>query len=183
MNRIVTLLQVILSCAVLIIAVIILRTLPTLKSTSYEDEKFMEEMYIQDNIGESVLNNGTQISVKNLSLGIPKLICYYSSQSCGACVDFAIKKIEEFFPNSDSDVLFIAANFNDKMKFRNKNTLNIGTEKLGMELDTSMYVCYFVLLNGRVEHLFIPEKNYSGFTDQYLGLVKKKYFSNIQKDE
>lgn len=39
-----------------------------------------------------------------------------------------------------------------------------------------MYVCYFLLINGKVQHLFIPEKKFPNYTDVYLKTMKKRYF-------
>lgn len=150
-------------------------------SNDTADEQFMESLYIQDNILLSISNDGSLTNLEELQFESPKLICYYSSQSCGACVTFATKKIKEFFPDMDTnpDILFIASGFNEKAELKHKKLLNLGMRKMGLELEKSMSVCYFILKDGRVEHLFIPEKNYFEYTDLYLKEIQKKYFRNI----
>ena len=71
---------------ILIVSSVILYKMSLEKSISdWENEHFIEEMYIQDNITASVICSDNSIGVKELKLSEPRLICYYSSQSCDAC--------------------------------------------------------------------------------------------------
>lgn len=181
----------VLSFQLLLLIVIVLVSLATRYSVSslreliskdLADKRFMESMYIQDNILSSIKSNGQMTDLNELLFESPKLICYYSSQTCEGCVSFATQKIKEFFPDTDADpnILFVAANFDEKIKLQHKNLLKLGKHKTGTYLDISMHVCYFILQNGKIEHLFIPERNYSEYTDLYLKEIRKKYFENIQ---
>lgn len=114
------------------------------------DTQFMmERMYVEDNIRESVLNNNLSINLEAIS-DKPILVCCYSSQSCGGCVDFAIDKVKGKFVDFETNgqVLFLASGFNDKKNFKEKNTINAGRKKVGLEIDNSMYVCYFINRRG-----------------------------------
>lgn len=57
--------------------------------SDWENEHFIEEMYIQDNITASILCSNNLIDIEGLKLSEPRLVCYYSSQSCDACLNYA----------------------------------------------------------------------------------------------
>lgn len=114
-------LQVLLLFTIVILSVITWRSISALEvelSKKSADENFMESMYIQDNIATSISNNGFSTTLQTLQFDKPKLICYYSSQSCGGCVEFATQKMKEFFPDMDTNpnVPFVASGFNEKIK-------------------------------------------------------------------
>ena len=155
-----------------------LSSLKELISKETVDKQFMESMYVQDNLSLSITNDGSSTNLKDLQFEAPKLICYYSSQACGGCITFATQKIKEFFPDTNPNILFVTSGFNEKIKFKHKNLLNLGMRKMGLDLEDAMFVCYFILNNGQVEHLFIPEKTYSEYTDLYLKEIQKRYFSD-----
>lgn len=178
-NRIVSFLQLSISAVILVLVVLFITRDDKVNDNQKDITRFlMERMYLEDNVRESILNNNLRINLQMVPSDIPILMCCYSSQSCGGCVDFAIDKIKEEFVDfeTNTQILFLASGFNEKRGFRERNTVNVGQEKLGLEIDNSMYVCYFILHKGQVTHLFIPEKNYSNYTDIYLKEIKKRYF-------
>lgn len=143
-----------------------------------ENKRFMEEMYIQDNITLATSCNGLPFNLKNLNTDSPRVICYYSAQSCGKCINYAKTRLKDVFPNAnkDSTVLYIVTNYREKETFKEKNTINIGRKKLDLLVDDANLVCYFVAYKGIVENLFIPEKNYEKYTNTYLEQIQKRYF-------
>lgn len=173
--------QLLLLIVVAFISLFVYNSLSSLKELIAKDvanEQFMESMYVQDNLLLSITNDGSFTNLKDLQFEAPKLICYYSSQACGGCITFATQKIKEFFPDTNPNILFVTSGFNEKVKFKHKNLLNLGMRKMGLDLEDAMFVCYFILNNGQVEHLFIPEKTYSEYTDLYLKEIQKRYFSD-----
>lgn len=143
-----------------------------------ENERFMEEMYIQDNITLATSCNGLPFNLKNLNTDSPKVICYYSAQSCGKCINYAKTMLKETFPNAeqDSTVLYVVTNYRENEKFKEQNTVNIGRKKLGLLVDDANLVCYFIVYKGLVENVFLPEKNYEKYTNTYLEQIRKRYF-------
>lgn len=141
-----------------------------------DSKEWMERMYVENNIHESINNNGYTFMIPDISKEIPLLVCYYSALSCGTCVDFAINKIDEYFSDSiqNSHVLFIASDFNEKTKFKKKNTMRISSRDIELPINESATVCFFVLQNNIVEHFFIPEKTFADYTDVYLKRIKEK---------
>lgn len=166
--------------SILIITSLILYLVSAEKSKSdWENEHFMEEVYIQDNIAASILCNNKLVGVEELKQNQPRLVCFYSSQSCGACLNFAKGRINEIFTKSEkaSGVIYVASNYSKGETFREKNTINIGKEKLGISLDDTSLVCFFVIVDNKIEHLFIPDRSYEKYTDTYLKQIKAKYFA------
>lgn len=149
-------------------------------SGNNDSEIWMERMYVENNIYETIRNQNCSLLLPdNISGKDTILVCYYSALSCGTCVDFAMAKIEEYFPNSDEDsrILFIAYDFNEKVSFEKKNTIKLLSRKTELPINENTSVCYFVLTHGVVEYLFIPEKSYETYTDIYLTEIKNKLFS------
>lgn len=179
MNRLTHLFQFILLSLILVVSA---ATLYLLYFTENKDddanERFMEEMYIQDNIALATSCNGLPFKLKELNTDLPKVICYYSAQSCGKCIDYAKTRIKDVFPNADKDstVLYVVTNYRENETFKEKNVINIGRKKLDLLVDDANLVCYFVAYKGIVENLFIPEKNYERYTDTYLEQIRKRYF-------
>ncbi len=88
------------------------------------------------------------------------MVCYYSSLSCKACVDFAISKVDEFFSDTEqqSHICYIACDFNEKFKLRKQNTIRWNQRSKGLAIDESNSICYFLIDKNKVNHIFIPEK-------------------------
>lgn len=146
-----------------------------------EDKHFIEELYVQDNIVLAVSCDGLPFHLQELNTDSPRLICCYSSQSCGTCVDYAKKRLKDSFPDADKDstVFYVVTNYKGNEKFSDKNTISIGRRKLDLWIDDANIVCYFVAYKGVVQHFFIPEKNYGKYTDAYLEEIKKRYFPKL----
>lgn len=181
MGKITTSLQLILLFAILLVSSTVLYRLYSEKSASdWEDEQFIEEMYIQDNIVASAMCNGLPIDIEELKSSSPQIVCYYSSQSCAACVNYAKQAIRNVFSNAgeESAVLYLATEFSPDEKFKEKNTINIGRKKLGLPLDNTSLVYFFVIIDNKIEHLFMPDKNYSSYTESYLKQIRERYYSN-----
>lgn len=179
MNRFINFLQLIFLFLILTVSATTLYLFYFSKDKDDDKNKlFMEEMYIQDNIALATSCNGLPFNLNNLNTDSPKVICYYSAQSCGRCINYAKTRLKEVFPNAnkDSTVLYIVTNYRENEKFKEKNTINIGRKKMDLLLDDANLVCYFVAYKGKVENLFIPEKNYEKYTNTYLEEIQKRYF-------
>ena len=166
--------------SILIMTVIILFMCANITQKPKEEDNpdfGIERMYIEDNIYEASMNNGLELDLPWIHLDTV-FVCYYSAQSCGICVEYALNKIKESFEPTDMGqcVWFLTSDFNPKMKFSEEGTINLGKKKSGLKIEGSMYVCYFLLINGKVQHLFIPEKKFPNYTDIYLKTMKKRYF-------
>ena len=174
-----------LSCIILINTLIILYVTQGRKiGNTDKNEENIETYYNEQFIYETVQNNGLSAHITEIQDRMnteqPVLACYYSSYSCNICVDFAVEKIQEFFPDVETNprLLFITSNFSKKMNFyKFEKEINLGKSKLGLPIEQTTLPFYFVLLNGTVQHIFIPEKSLPTYTNIYLKGIKKRYFS------
>ncbi len=148
------------------------------KRLNDDSEIWMERMYIESNIFELIHNDNSIISIPQLNSKKELLVCYYSSLTCGACVNFAISKIDEFFPSPEeqSRIYFVACNFNEKAEFQKKNTIRWNKKIDGLAIEESNNVCYFIVQNNSISRVFIPEEKFENYTNTYLKEIKKKYF-------
>lgn len=152
-----------------------------LKQDNDSSEKWMEQMYIENNIYESIQNDNNRLDIADFSMKEPILVCYYSSLTCSSCVDYAISKIEEHFPDAKSNprIYFIACDFNEKEVFKQSNTIKLHHRSHILPINESNSVCYFVLSNKTVLHTFVPESNFGSYTDTYLKEIRKRYFKKM----
>lgn len=177
MKKILIPLQFIIVCIILIISSTTFYYLYNEKSASdWENENFIEEMYIQDNIAVSILCNNVSIKLDEFKSERTRFICHYSSQSCAACVNYAKQCIKDIFREQSSDIVYLVSDYALNEKFKDKNTINIGRKKLGVPLDDANLVYYFIIVDNRIEHVFIPDKNYPNYTESYLKQIKQRYF-------
>lgn len=145
--------------------------------SQWEDEHFIEQVYMENNMVAAALTNGLPISLGDSIVRSPQIVCYYSAQSCAACINYAKKAIQNFFPNSpnDSTVLFVTRNFPANYSFKEKNTLNLGTRKLNLPIEEVDRVFYFVIEKSRIEHVFMPERQFDEYTQTYLKQIAERY--------
>lgn len=108
---------------------------------------------------------------------------YYSAQSYAACINYTKKAILNYFPHSqnDSTVLFITRNFPANYKFKEKNTLNLATRKLNLPIEEVDKVFYFVVENNRIEHVFMPERQFDEYTQTYVKQIAERYVKQKTK--
>lgn len=100
MKKIIISLQFFLLCCILVISSITFYCFYSeSKQTDLdrENEHFIEEMYVQDNLTASVLCDNSPVDIDELKSVQPRIVCYYSSQSCAACLNYAKERIREIF--------------------------------------------------------------------------------------
>lgn len=154
---------------------------------SIKSEKLSLELYTNQFIVESVLNNNTTLKdgIKIIELKSvvesckPKLVYRYSALNCTACIDFGTTKLENYFKdyNSNSDVVVVVSDFPSNYKARSVNFFNIEKSMLGLSIERANLPFYFLLCGNNIRHVFIPDKNFPEYTDAYLKEIKKRYFN------
>jgi hypothetical protein len=187
-------LEIILLLSILVVSLVILGTLfiekkekqlSTNESNS-ESEKLELNLYIKQNIYESVINNNTMIdlsgqpwkSKENIPSDKPILVFRYSALSCNVCIEFGYNKLKEYFTDykDNNHLLVIVSDYPAQYKV-DLNFIHLNKGKLNLPVEDSNQPFYFVLVDNRVQNIFIPEKNYAEYTDVYLRMVKSKYFN------
>ncbi|GHT08207.1 hypothetical protein FACS189432_01020 [Bacteroidia bacterium] len=153
---------------------------------SLKAEQEIEQFYYEQNIYAAVENNDISINVtpiqNQINYNQPTLVCRYSANACSICIDFAIDKLNEFFPDSENNtlpVLIIVSDLSSdkKIKKYSNKTINIAKNNLEMPIEETYLPFYFIMYQGKAQQIFIPEKNYPKYTDTYLKAIKKRYFS------
>ncbi len=156
-----------------------------------KSEKFTQELYTKQNVSESVINNNIPIRIQqdfflysdgkkaDLLSSKPILVYRFSALSCSTCVDFGKNKIQDYFSDykNSPDLLFVASGYPSNYQVDLKNFLNIGKNSLGLPLEQTNLPFYFILIDGIVQQVFIPDKSSSEYTDIYLEEIKRRYFN------
>ncbi len=149
-------------------------------------EKLDFDLYFRQSIYEMFVNNEMIIVNKPAVTKInsfvtnkgPLLVYRYSAFNCNECVEFGHNKLKEYFPDykSNPNLLLMISNFPTKDTISYNKVLNLDKVHLGLPIEAENHPFYFVLNEGRVHHVFVPDKNFSEFTDLYLETIKKRYF-------
>jgi hypothetical protein len=174
-----------------LIGVLILLTNSFRKETVVEDQSLkaeheIEQFYYKENMYAAIENNDISMNVAPIESQFndnqPTLVCRYSAHACSICIDFAIDKMHEYFPDSNSDnlpILIIVSDMSSDKKLKKypNQTVNIAKNNLALPIEEIHVPFYFIMYQGKAQQIFIPEKNYPEYTDTYLKAIKKRYFS------
>lgn len=155
-----------------------------------EKKDLLLDLYLTQIIEEGISNNNLSLNLQSFNnfnsngkesstkIGKPVLLYKYSAFSCDICVNFGIKKLNEFFNDKDiTKPIIVISDYPEMYKPKHEQYINLGKGKLNMPLEETQLPFYFVLVNGKVKDVFVPEKALPEFTDIYLALIKKKYFT------
>jgi hypothetical protein len=109
------------------------------------------------------------------------LILYFSGDMCTPCINYCIRKIEEYFPdykNSDN-ILFLAKSIDYRYResFYGKPILCI-TDNNYHPINLNVPFYFVINQDMQVELLFIPDEQLPEYTDIYLGAVKSRFFAH-----
>jgi hypothetical protein len=158
------------------------------------EEDNIESLYFQNNEINGLMNNGLNLndniilfnsdeSIYNIKLSElpPTLILRYSAYSCNHCIDYINEKINKYFGNHEftHNVLIIASDYNKNTMKRNQNIVYLlNSNTLGLPIEKTRTPFVFLLENGKVTHLFTPERSFDKYTDVYFKFLKERYFSD-----
>ena len=113
-----------------------------------------------------------------------KLVFKYSEVTCQVCVDQVFAKIDTLINAVDQDRLLLMANYEnprDLYTFKRVNNIdqiifNLGEEKLGLAAEQSSGPLFFVAYpNGKISHLFLPDKSMPRLTDEYIKFMRTNF--------
>lgn len=154
------------------------------KNGKEKENCFVKEMIAMQVVGESVRNSNNEVNLEkkygdNINiLHTPLLVFRYSNYACNICIDFALDELKKVFPDyaSNPNILFIASDYKSKTKTNFSNSINIKESNLGLSLEDTKLPFYFILVNDKAEHVFVPDKSAPELTKTYLSEIKKRYF-------
>lgn len=110
------------------------------------------------------------------------LVLRFSIFNCSACFNFALNKIREHFEDFESNNRVILIYDDENMRVH-KNMFGkmpyVTTDRnaLSIPLEKSNIPFLFILDNEmKAKQIFVPEKGMPDLTDEYLSIIKRRYF-------
>jgi len=121
-----------------------------------------------------------KIELKNF-VQTPRLILYFSSNTCSPCIEHTIELIEKLFPDykRDEKIVFMSQDY--PTRYRNncygKKLLILEYLKLGLPLEKSIQPPFFLIINDKLKitHIHIVNKNDFGRTEEFLNKVYDRF--------
>ncbi len=120
-------------------------------------------------------------------LKTPKIVLRYADVNCNSCVDSSLTALNRISTGIGKDNVLIFASYQNKrdlMVWKRVNHIKypvfqIPSQTLGLGIENKDQPYLFALLpeNLNVNHLFIPMKENTQRTDQYLGIFKSRYYA------
>ncbi len=157
------------------------------------------QQYFYDNYKASVLSNKIIANDCEVFFGndtlesfkISKLLTNdvlffrFSGNFCSGCNEFVIRRLQEHFDNfSESNkIILLGENINPRLKedYFGKKVLSYKKDDLGLPFEEFDFPVMFVLDENRlVKTVFLPEKTFPGYFDNYLKYIKEL---GIEKNE
>lgn len=164
-----------------------------LEVNSQEDSRFEHlNMYFYNSIFQSVENENISINGETLewihlkskmfsvNFDKPVLVFRYSIYSCTSCIDFIYDKLMISFDyklDNVSQLLFLTSDSNPLLKGKISQTINMVTRRLDIPIEREDIPFVFILDNGEVKNLFVPDTSFPEYMEFYLKEIKKKYFT------
>jgi|GEM_PF-69726 len=159
-------------------------------------QKIADEDFYKDNISNLYLNEF--VSIKNCTLDLkgkpyilsekltsdPVLVLRCSMFNCSVCINFVLDKLKTHFKDyaTNNRILLIYDDENMRVSETMFGKLPYVTKDrhvLGLPLEDANLPFFFILNNDmKTKLFFIPEKGMPILTDEYLSIIKKRYFKN-----
>lgn len=132
--------------------------------------------------------NNKPLILSNKFFDKPVLVFRFSIFNCSECVHFALNKLKQNlhdFATNDRIILIyddnnmrVSESMFGKMPYVTKER-NI----MGIPMENSNIPFMFILdTEMKVKHFFIPEKGMPELTDEYLSIIKTRYFNTKKKE-
>jgi len=111
----------------------------------------------------------------------PYLIFRFSGLFCDKCIDELIKKLKKAFPDfkTNNRVVLLCSDVSPRIKedYYGKQTLSYMSSNIGLPFEQQSTPFFFVVDDDKLSKaFFIPDNSQPETTDQYLRLVKHRYF-------
>ena len=109
------------------------------------------------------------------------LVSTFSLGMCESCVDFAVEKLEQHFPDymNNDRILFIPIDIQARFRkeYFGKALINLVQPPNLLFEGAEKHPCFFLLDEEMiVKMLFVPDYHTSELTDMYLGSIKSRFF-------
>ena len=162
---------------------------PNKEIESIKSEQLNLDLFISQNIYETISNNDLHLNNNDIvsyfkkignNTNNPILLYRYSAFSCDICVKFGDNKLKDYFTDykNNLDLLFIVSDFPVDEHFAYSNLINLGKTNLDLPIEQANLPFYFMLIDNKVQHVFVPDKSFPEYTDGYLKEIKRRYFNH-----
>lgn len=128
------------------------------------------------------------VKLQEIILNSPILVFRFSLFNCTACVNFGLDKLQEYFKDFasnnriiliyDDENMRVSGSMFGKMPYVTKDRYILG---LPMEKSNTPFI-FLLDSDMKAKQFFVPEKEMPSLTDEYLSIIKKRYFSNVAHD-
>lgn len=147
----------------------------------------MSNLYSSESISiqncDLYLNNSV-MNLRELSITKPILVLRFSIFNCSTCVDFTLEKLQEHFHDFALNKRIIIVYDDENMRvsesmFGKMPYVTTNRYILGLPIEKSNIPFMFIVDSTLItKQLFIPEKGMPSLTDEYLSIIKTRYFNN-----
>ena len=153
-------------------------------------EQLIKNLYkneLQKINNSEIYYKNTLIEIKNLTIDSPVLIYRFSLFNCSPCVNFTLDKLKEHFPDFSTNNRIMLIYDDENMRISESMFgKNIYVTKdrysLGLPMEKINIPFMFILDEDLItKQFFVPEKGMPSLTDEYLSIIKMRYFSNEEK--
>jgi hypothetical protein len=127
---------------------------------------------------------GNALTFNKLISPQPKLVVRYTPNMCGSCFEYVMKVLKEMEKGINPDNIFIFSCFETFIPikiFKQTYSLqykvyNITRPIINFPLEKLKIPALFILINNKVENIFILDDKFEEFNNEFLSLIKQKYF-------
>ena len=153
-------------------------------------KRFVSKVYrnnlLDINDGKLFLKN-TKVKIRDLLINSSILILRFSIFNCSACIHFALDKLLQGFKDFKSNKRILLIYDDENMRvyestFGKISYVSTNRNVLGLPIESTNTPSLFILDNDlKNKQFFVPEKEMPELTDEYLSIIKRRYFDNDKK--
>ncbi|MCD6564789.1 MAG: hypothetical protein J7K53_02490 [Bacteroidales bacterium] len=145
---------------------------------------YSESSLLNPNICLTDVDSKSKISLEDFVLNGPVLFLRFTEYSCHVCVEQALKKVHDMNSSFKTEKFVILAsyeNLRDLLLFKKNNNIDypiftIYSDTLSIPIETLNFPYFFILnKNFQATNIFYPLTSLPELTDDYFGILRKKY--------
>ena len=116
----------------------------------------------------------------------PTLVCYFSIQACTPCYQHMLEQVKHVFPDyaQRNDIIFLSNDLDFKLRdsYFNKQIYANINFKSGLPIDSYHSPVLFLLNEDmKLDMVFVADKQTPDYTEDYLQIVKERFYPSNDK--
>jgi hypothetical protein len=145
---------------------------------------YSEATLLNPDICLTGVDSKSKISLEDFVLNSPVLFLRFTEYSCHVCVEQALKKVHDMNSSFKTEKFVILAsyeNLKDLLLFKKNNNIDypiftIFSDTLSVPIETLNFPYFFILNKDfQATNIFYPLTSLPELTDDYFGILRKKY--------